>query len=86
MSSLWRSRRSPSSGPRPEFPLGRLVNSTHLNLRTRDGTFAVAFSPALEAGHYSELLDAVADADTEIALRLTVRALAESWGHRVKFD
>jgi hypothetical protein len=37
-------------GPSPRIPTGaRVVDSTELNLLTRDGAIAVAFYPAVEA-------------------------------------
>jgi hypothetical protein len=61
------------------------VDSTNLNLLTRDGAVAVEFHPVLAAEHYSELHDAVRDADSADDLRQVAQAFAKRRGYKVLF-
>ena len=63
------------------------MESTILNLLTRDGVVTVVIVPPLESDHYSELYDLVChqseDADQ---LRTAVRTVCERWGSAVRFS
>jgi len=56
------------------------MDSTRLNLLTRDGAVAVEFSPALEQEHYSELNEIACDAESETELQKAVTAAGERCG------
>jgi len=62
------------------------MDQTRLNLLTRDGAVAVVFEPALEPEQYSRLYDIARDAETEVELKLVVKALADQWGRKLYFD
>jgi len=59
------------------------MDSTSLNLLTRDGALAVTFLPALTARQYSELYDLALNADTADQLSAAVRTAAGRWGTKV---
>jgi len=61
------------------------VDSTTLNLLTRDGAVTVLISPALEADHYAELHEAVRDAETAEEMREVVKAVCDRLGREVHF-
>jgi hypothetical protein len=62
------------------------MESTCLNLLTRDGAVVVTFWPALEGEHYSELHAAVCDAETADELRGRMLELADKWGNKVEIE
>jgi hypothetical protein len=61
------------------------ASATSLNLLTRDGAFAVEFTPALEPRHYAELFELVQDFDSEGVARALIMDAAERWGREVTF-
>ena len=61
------------------------MDSTTLNLLTRDGMVTVLIVPALEAEHYGELHTAVCDAETAQELRAAVKSACDRWGREVHF-
>jgi hypothetical protein len=61
------------------------MDSTTLNLLTRDGVLTVLIVPGLEADHYSELHKAVCEAETPDELRAAVKAACDRWGREVHF-
>jgi hypothetical protein len=68
------------------LPKGRFaVDSTTLNLLTRDGVVTVLVIPALEADHYAELHTKVCDVETADELREVVKAACDRWGRTVHF-
>ena len=62
------------------------MDSTSLNLLTRDGALAVTFLPALTARQYAELYDLALNADTADQLSAAVRTAAGRWGANVTVD
>jgi hypothetical protein len=56
------------------------MDSTRLNLLTRDGAVAVVFCPALEDEHYTQFRERVADTRTPQELRDMAISLAGKWG------
>ena len=61
------------------------ADTTYLNLLTRDGAFAVEFTPTLEPKHYAELFEIVKDFDSEGLARLLIEDAAQRWGREVAF-
>jgi hypothetical protein len=61
------------------------MDSTTLNLLTRDGVVTVRIVPALESDHYAKLHDAVRDAETAGELRAAVKRLCDEWNRTVSF-
>ena len=56
------------------------TGTTYLNLLTRDGAFAVEFTPALEQRHYAELYELIQDFDSEGVARALITDAARRWG------
>jgi hypothetical protein len=61
------------------------MDSTTLNLLTRDGIVTVLIMPSLEADDYSELYEIVCDAETADELRASVNRACQGWGRTVNF-
>jgi hypothetical protein len=61
------------------------VGTTYLNLMTRDGAFAVEFTPALNKQQYAELFTLVQDFDSEGVARALITDAARRWGRQVTF-
>jgi hypothetical protein len=61
------------------------MDSTTLDLLTREGVLTVLITPALDDDHYAQLHDAVCDSDTADELRVRVRAACDGWGRTVHF-
>jgi hypothetical protein len=62
------------------------MDSTHLDLLTRDGKVSVTFWPALESSQYSELVDISSQAETTVELCAAVELAAKAWIREVEFD
>ena len=61
------------------------MDSTTLNLLTRDGIVTVLIVPSLGTDHYFELYDIVCGADTADELRRLVQAACQKWERAVNF-
>ena len=61
------------------------MESTTLNLHTRDGMVAVLIAPPVDADHYGELYDAICHAATADELRANVKAACLRWDREVHF-
>jgi hypothetical protein len=61
------------------------VESTTLNLLTREGAVTVLIVPALKNEHYAELYEIVCSADTPEDLRAGVEKACEKWNKTVSF-
>jgi hypothetical protein len=61
------------------------AGSTYLNLVTRDGAFAVEFTPPLDKQQYAELFEMVQDLDSEGVARALITDAAKRWGREVAF-
>ena len=61
------------------------MDSTTLNLLTRDGIVTVLIVPSLDSDCYSELYDIVCGAETADELRRLVKAACEIWDRTVSF-
>ena len=62
------------------------MESTRLNLLTRDGALVVIFTPALEPDHYTELHELIQGCDTVAELRKAIVYAASNWEREVIFD
>jgi hypothetical protein len=63
-----------------------MTNSTTLNLLTREGAYAVTFTPALEPAQYDELFHFAQILEQEVELRTQVKEMAKRWGRQVFID
>jgi len=61
------------------------MDSTTLNLLTRDGVVTVLIVPSLDSDHYSELYEIVCGVESGDELRAGVRAACDKWGRTVNF-
>jgi hypothetical protein len=62
------------------------VESTTLNLLTREGAISFTFSARLTAEQYARLYDSVHDCDTRKELRECIATVANEWGIEVVVD
>ena len=63
------------------------MESTTLNLLTRDGTVTVQITPVLDSEHYSELYEiAQHSSDDANQLRAAVSKACNRWGCTVSFS
>src|SRR5262245_2094972 len=66
---------------------GLVVETTTLNLLTRDGVVTILIAPALDNKHYSELHDIVYNkSESADDLWAGIRAACGRWGRTVHFD
>jgi len=56
--------------------IASMANSTTLNLLTRQGAYAVTFTPALEPAQYDELFEFAQPLEQEVELRTQVKEMA----------
>jgi hypothetical protein len=65
--------------------MGRM-ESTHLNLLTRDGSLSITFRPPLEEVQYTELDGLVRQCDDPHELRTAILQAANVWERSVEID
>jgi len=61
------------------------VESTILNLLTRDGMVSVEFTPPLENEHYTLLYLVTQEASTADDMREAITVAASGWSRKVRF-
>jgi hypothetical protein len=61
------------------------MDSTTLNLLTRDGVVTVLIVPSLNSDHYAELYEIVRSIETAAQLRTAVMAACKKSGRTVSF-
>lgn len=62
------------------------MDSTHLDLLTREGALSVTFTPTLEQEHYAELAQIVGQQADVTELRSDIIQAANRWGRAVEID
>ena len=62
------------------------MDSTTLELLTKDGILNVSIVPSLDSEHYDELHDVVCESQTTKELRDKLKAACDRWRHTVHFD
>ena len=62
------------------------MESTHLDLLTRNGSIAVTFTPPIDQEHYTELNSLVRQCDDERELKSAIIQAAYRWGRSVEID
>jgi hypothetical protein len=63
------------------------MQSTSINLLTRDGALSVTFAPALTSHQYDQLLREIKnDGDTRAELAILLKSLGREWNCRVTVD
>lgn len=63
------------------------MQSTSINLLTRDGALCATFSPALTASQYDQLLREIKnDGDNKVEMTALLQSLAAQWRCQVVVD
>jgi hypothetical protein len=62
------------------------MDSTHLDLLTRDGKVSVTFWPSLDAEHYQGLVELSTQCYSSDELHETLKVAARAWFRDVQFE